>query len=298
MKAGSKLPTNQHGALPRGWVVLEEKGLWWFTTYRRMQGPDHTTVAWESRRHRKRRPGPSGSTWWAPAALGWWIGVLFAGGSTCFAVGALPPYTVAVGAQVDAVTYFVGSLLFTSAALLLYCEVAWTPPPDVAGPIARVRQCLRLQPRRIDWLASLIQLVGTVYFNVSTGHAAFVTVAHATAANHMVWRPDALGSVCFLVSSWLSWAEVCHGPWRWRPRQLSWWIAILNLVGSVAFGASAIASKVEPNGSLRNLALSNLGTFVGALCFLAGALLLLPERTEGEDPQATPELAARVAAAT
>lgn len=296
MKAGRRSRTIQDGAAPaRGWAVLEEKGLWWFVTYRRLQRPDRSTVAWESRRHRKRRPRPRGSTWWAPAALGWWIGILFAGGSICFAVGAFPSYTDAVGAQVDAVTYFVGSLLFTSAALLLYCEVAWTTPPEAIGHLGRVRQCLRLQPRRIDWFAALVQLAGTLFFNVSTGHAAFATVARSTSANHMVWRPDALGSICFLFSSWLSWAEVCHGPWRWQPRQISWWIAILNLVGSIAFGASAIASKVEPNGSLRSLALSNLGTFVGAVCFLAGAVLLLPERTEGADPPVTPELARRAA---
>ena len=39
----------------------------------------------------------------------------------------------------------------------------------------------------------------------------------------------------------------------------------MNLVGSVAFGVSAIASYVKPNGELVSLALTNLGTFVGAL---------------------------------
>jgi len=37
---------------------------------------------------------------------------------------------------------------------------------------------------------------------------------------------------------------------------------------------------VPATGQIRNAELSNLGTFVGALCFLAGAVLLLPERTE------------------
>ncbi len=54
-----------------------------------------------------------------------------------------------------------------------------------------------------------------------------------------------------------------------------------NLIGSVAFGASAIAGYVNPaTGQLRNAELSNLGTFVGAVFFMVGALLLLPERTE------------------
>lgn len=95
-----------------------------------------------------------------------------------------------------------------------------------------------------------------------------------------MWRPDALGSVCFLVSSFLAWVEVCHHAWAWRPRLISWWIGLLNLLGSVAFGVSAIASRVEPNGDLRSETLTNLGTFVGAVCFLAGGILLLPERTE------------------
>ena len=61
----------------------------------------------------------------------------------------------------------------------------------------------------------------------------------------------------------------------------SWWIALLNLGGSVAFGVSAVAAYVVPeSGEPRNAALVNLGTFVGALGFLISAFLLLPERTD------------------
>jgi hypothetical protein len=81
------------------------------------------------------------------------------------------------------------------------------------------------------------------------------------------------------VSSWLAWAEECHGPFAWKPSRISWQITALNLVGSVAFGVSAVASYVTASGQLLSEALTNLGTFVGALCFLAGAILLLPERT-------------------
>ena len=119
----------------------------------------------------------------------------------------------------------------------------------------------------------------------------------ASTHHHPVWRPDALGSICFLVSSWLAWAEECHGAFAWRPSRIPWWITFLNLVGSVAFGVSAIASYVEPNGQLVSLALTNLGTFVGAICFLVGAVLLLPERTL-ESPSAEPEPDRRVGTAT
>jgi hypothetical protein len=97
-----------------------------------------------------------------------------------------------------------------------------------------------------------------------------------------VWTPDSLGSICFLVASGLAWAEVSHGLWSWRPRSLSWLITALNLLGSVAFGASAVASYVvSASDQPRNVTLMNLGTFVGALAFLVGAVLLLPERTHG-----------------
>src|SRR6185312_12924002 len=77
---------------------------------------------WSSRAHRKRSGAAGGSTWWAPGARGWWIGVLFAIGSTCFALGSFPPYAVAVGDTADDITYFVGSIFFTSAAFLQFRE--------------------------------------------------------------------------------------------------------------------------------------------------------------------------------
>ena len=56
------------------------------------------------------------------------------------------------------------------------------------------------------------------------------------------------------------------------PRSLSWLITALNLLGSIAFGASAVASYVVPaSDQPRNVTLMNLGTFVGALAFLVGA---------------------------
>ena len=146
---------------------------------------------------------------------------------------------------------------------------------------------MRIRHGRIDWWATGIQLLGTLWFNRTTLSALLVGLG-ASSNHHPIWRPDALGSICFLVSSWLAWVEECHGPFAWRPARLSWWITTLNLVGSVAFGVSAIASYVTSSGQLLSVALTNLGTFVGAICFLVGALLLLPERTL-EVPSADPE---------
>jgi hypothetical protein len=239
--------------------------------------PDGVIVRWESRHHRKHQKPAVGSTWWAPRARGWWIAVLFAVGSLLFAIGSVPGYASAVGDVGDTVTYFTGSLFFTAASFLSYRE-AVDASPDGLNPARR--RFFVYQPGRIDWWATAVQLVGTVYFNVSTG-AAMVTDLSAQAAHQHVWRPDAIGSVCFLVSSALAWYEVCHGWAAWRPRSYSWWITLVNLLGSIAFGVSAVAGYVNPvTGQVHNVGRADTQTLIGAVCFLIGAVLLLPERTE------------------
>ena len=52
-----------------------------FVTYVERVRPDGVIARWDSRRHRKHQGAlTAGSTWWAPRARGWWIGVLFAVG--------------------------------------------------------------------------------------------------------------------------------------------------------------------------------------------------------------------------
>ncbi len=246
---------------------------------------DRVRVALTSRVRRKRYShlnAGRGSTWWAPRAIGWWIGILFAVGATCFALGALPGYASAVGGGADAITFFVGSLWFTSAAFLQYLEVV-NVDQDPPGADFRQRfRFLTLEPRRIDWWSTLVQFVGTLFFNATTFNALSASLS-VSQINRLVWAPDALGSVCFLVASGLAWFEVCHAFACWRLHSLSWRITALNLAGSVAFGVSAVASFVVPTTGLpRNIILVNLGTFVGALCFFVGAVLLLPERTQSD----------------
>jgi YrhK-like protein len=181
----------------------------------------------------------------------WWTGVLFAAGSVCFAVASFASQWASVSRPAIGVTFFVGSLAFTAASYLQLTTSS-----------------------RDERLASLVQLAGTLFFNVST----FAGMQHGFDARETdlrVWAPDAFGSVCFLVASALALAGV---GWRWRPRSRSWRIAALNMVGSVAFGVAAVTSLVEPSTSEPvSAAIANAGTTSGALCFLAGALMMLPQ---------------------
>ncbi len=47
-----------------------------------------------------------------------WMALFFATGSTCFLIGPFPGYAALVGEGADAVTFFVGSILFTTGGAL------------------------------------------------------------------------------------------------------------------------------------------------------------------------------------
>jgi hypothetical protein len=211
---------------------------------------------------------PTGSrrrhgVWWRLDRVAWWMGVLFAVGSLCFALAAIVSQWASAPRPAIGVTYFVGSIFFTAAACLQW------------------RSATR-EPRGVDWWASVIQLAGTLFFNVST----FAGMKHgfdARQSNLRVWTPDVFGSICFLVSSEMAYAAVCGRWFCLRPRSLAWRIAALNLVGSIAFGVSAVTSLIEPSTQEPvSAAIANAGTAVGALCFLAGALLLLPQAAQAD----------------
>lgn len=235
--------------------------------YRRPGGP---LVRWEARAHRKAvSAGTRGR------GLTWWTGLLFVIGSACFVVGPIPAYAQAVGAHLDALTYFVGSLFFTTGAYLSYLQVV-----RQAG-----NRWFAWAPRSPGFWAAIVQLVGTVYFNVTTFAGLFDVPADVE--NRVVWRPDAVGSVCFLVSSVIAFAEAGHRWWSWRPGERDWHITALNLWGSVFFGLSAIGAHFDSAGSLTNVRLANGGTFLGAVCFLVASVLSMPE---GRNNPATPRV--------
>ena len=139
-----------------------------FVTYIERVRPDGAVARWDSRRHRKHPPGApaTGSTWWAPRARGWWIAVLFAVGSLLFALGAVPGYASAVGAEWDAVTFFTGSLFFTAAGFLTYREAVDAGPRT---PGAARRRFFVCQPGRDPLVGHRGAVAGPVFFNVSTG---------------------------------------------------------------------------------------------------------------------------------
>jgi YrhK-like protein len=150
---------------------------------------------------------------------------------------------------------FVGSWFFTSAG---WMQLVLADPE-----------------KRSEWLSAATQFAGTVLFNVSTGSAVWAQAV--TAERRFVWAPDATGSVAFLVSGVLALAAVGVLAVRSRDGLAAW----VNMIGCIAFGVSAVAAFVTRTGDTVDTRLANLGTFLGALCFLAAALMLLPRSRGG-----------------
>ena len=265
---------------PEGWYCKKSKGPGPFITKATFLGPEGKLFKWTSREHRKHHfklDLSFGSTWWAPGSVGWWIGILFAVGSFCFALGSLPSYINFMGNYYDGFTFFIGSIFFTSASFLQYVETS-AAPKNLDTNIDEKIKYLIWEPNRIDWWSTLIQFIGTLFFNIST-FAALQIYLSITVMNHMVWRPDAYGSICFLLASALAWFEVNHSLWSWKPRNISWSIAASNLLGSIAFGVSAVGSYIPMSTGIPNsVFLNNFGTLIGAVFFFIAAVMLLPER--------------------
>jgi YrhK-like protein len=180
------------------------------------------------------------------------MGLLFAVGSLCFLIGPFPGYVDLVGPGAAGVTFFVGSIFFTAGGLVQ------TASSRGAG--------------QAEWRAAVIQSAGTLFFNVST-YQAMQTALSSADYDRLVWRPDAFGSICFLVSGVIAYrASPRVGRLPSRGGR-GWWIPAVNLLGCVLFGISAVAGYVVPtSGSMLDLAAANWTTSLGAACFLACAV--------------------------
>ena len=189
----------------------------------------------------------------------WWIAVLFAAGSLLFFIAPFPGFVQVFGSAAAGTAFFAGSVLFTVAAVI-QCAVTYRAEAS----------------RPIDWCSSILLLAGTVFFNVNTFRATRTGFDHPE-YNRLVWVPNILGSLCFVVWGYLAYVQACGGfnPWP-RHRTRAWTIVVIYFVGCIAFGIAAVASRYVPStGGVADLAAANISIVFGALCFGVGALMEL-----------------------
>ena len=231
-----------------------------------------------------------------PVVLNAMIAWLFVVGSSLFILGSVPAYANAVGPTADGITYFIGSIFFTSASFSQLLQAQTPAMTNVDIDSQHIRAPVRLWawlPHDRNWLAAITQFPGTLYFNIST-LAALIQNLTVKQQDRRIWRPDFFGSTLFLIAS--VFGILALGRFfSFQPRSFPWHIAWLNMIGSILFMFSALASYVLPTtGEFVNSYFSVAGTLLGAVCFLLGAILMLPAWThavrhakapQSEDPQ-------------
>ncbi len=291
--------------MPVPFIHVEETGPWPFVTQRVFSAVDGTKRFWSSRAHRKRlgyfkaaaerRLGEAiaGSMWrclWMPGQLNWWIGSIFAVGSLLFAVASVLSLSPTLAAawsldatQVNAI-FFAGSIPFTTAAYLQLFQAANASDVDPSQEQASPHwQLFGWRPQDIGWLSCALQFIGTVLFNFNTLDAMLPSL-NWFQQDLLIWAPDIIGSILFLASGYLAFIETCHAHWAWRPKSISWWVVFTNLFGCVGFMIAALFAIVLPTVDSATVTLSLVFTLLGAIGFLIGSLLMLPEMVVADDP--------------
>jgi hypothetical protein len=308
---------------PPGYVLVRERRFFGSVVRAEWRGPRGDVLEWTSRGHRKGRTpvvrpagqiaaeapvaGPAGGTarrrppvfGFAIRDLTWWVAVAFTAGSVFFVVGA-------AGAVGDPASwwpnpmYFAGSVLFTIGASLQMAETA-RAGRDVGGGVGEQgeRRLLILRRGRLDWNASVIQLVGTVLFNINCFWGMSMSLSHQQ-EDARVWVPSTVASVCFVAASWLSLFEANGAWWAWRPRRLEWWITMGSLLGSWGFLLSSLAGFFL-GGHLESLVTGVLGPhgetlwleyavdgmlLAGSIAFLIGSYPMIPEALRADRREA------------
>ncbi|GAA1860147.1 hypothetical protein ACFQZV_00765 [Microbacterium koreense] len=186
-------------------------------------------------------------------------------GASFFAIGSAPGLSGLLGANGANILFFIGAWFFTGAGLIQLF---------LSGAVAVKVSYAPGRMVRAEWLAAATQTFGTLMFNVSTSAALYAK--SISAQERFVWNPDAGGSVAFLVSGVLAWIAYAHTAKIWDLGRRAWWSVLLNFIGCVAFGISAVGAYILPDGGVLDSQWANWGTFIGAICFFLTSLVILP----------------------
>ncbi|MFG2282006.1 hypothetical protein ACWC9X_27720 [Streptomyces asoensis] len=206
----------------------------------------------------------------------------FVVGGGLFAAGAAVAQFGSGDATTCASIYFAGGLFFSTGGYVSLLQVVDAPrhvPGGEGRLITRRWRWWSYEPARLDWLSTFVLFAGTLVFAVDLLDS-FLQGLSVQQVNRLIWAPDVIGCVLFLLSGHLAFLEIGHGRLAVRPRDLGWWIVAVNQLGSVLFMVSAIADYTRPaTGSLVDADIANWGTLTGALCFSLAGLLQLGEHS-------------------
>jgi hypothetical protein len=154
----------------------------------------------------------------------------FVVGGSLFALGAAIAQLGSGNATASASIYFAGGIFFSTggyASLLGAINAPRSLVPD-GTPAAGRWRWWSYEPGRIDWLSTFVLFAGTLAFGISL-ISAFLKGLTTQQENRLIWSPEMIGCILFLISGHLAMGEICH---RFRPclrrRDLGWAIVAIN----------------------------------------------------------------------
>lgn len=292
--------------VPHEWERAASGGPRPFISWIAYRRPEGSRYLWESR-HSRKGAGPVTATgraaphapeaapipnpwlrFWAPQRLAWWIAMAFLVGSALFiagAAGSLSPATFGGQHRMSVFAescYFAGALLYTVS---IYGQVFESlnaddrVGPDGITQAPRRYRWFGFEPRKLAFWTPFVLLIGSLVFNYETTFAlgAKVDLLPGVA----LWWTSLIGSVLFLVSSLLQLAEAGHGYVSFDPRDVSCWVGLLFVLGSIGFIVGSLPgfpdtgfpTAEQPAGA----SIVKMGFLAGGVAFLLGSYLMLPE---------------------
>lgn len=185
-------------------------------------------------------------------------------GGSLFCLGALLAQANIGGPRLAGVVFLAGGVFFTTGgytSVLLVVNGSggkwrwWSTEPGLA------------------WGSAVSLFVGTLYFGASL-LAALIGDLTTAQEHRLVWSPEVVGCVLFLVSGHFALLQLRRDRREGRRETLDLWIAIVNQVGSGLFMVAAIAAFVRPSsGDELAVGIANWATFAGAACFAAAGVM-------------------------
>jgi hypothetical protein len=199
-------------------------------------------------------------------------------GGSLFAIGAALSQAHVGGPRLAAVVYLVGGVFVSTGGYAGVLLAINAPHRRRDGEWARGPwRWFAREPANFDYLAAAVLFTGTLVFAVNLIDS-LVGELTPTQIDRLVWNPDIIGCLLFLISGHLAMIDI-YGTWlpwrsgkRLRTENLGWWIVLVNQVGSVLFMVSAVASYVRADGDMIAVGIANWGTLTGALCFAVAGL--------------------------
>jgi O-antigen/teichoic acid export membrane protein len=129
------------------------------------------------------------------------------------------------------------------------------------------------EPGNLEWGSAVALFVGTLYFGASL-LAALIGDLTTAQEHRLVWSPEVVGCVLFLVSGHLALLGLRRERRLGHCDALDLRIAVVNQAGSALFMVAAIAAFVRPpTGDELAVGVANWSTFAGAACFAAAGVM-------------------------